>query len=185
MNTNGTLSADRQSINGKPILTQRETRHLTRLTDCIIDLLSSPTCTGFTLDPLTFQGLPTYDVAVRSDVYVVSVQAHEFVFRTTPTWDDIQDWVEGAYEVLCLGGHYVGAWKHQGAYYLDVSRVIVGLRRAMTFARSQQQHSIYHPDSGESIAVDFLDEDDDDCSASVGSPVLFPMSHDSLATSGA
>ena len=117
-----------------------------KLADYIANIVIPKNPNGFTIDPATLQ-----TPAFPRSVFLVSRKECERRFHTRPGLKDVADWIRQNSEVLWRPGHYIGGWRDEGIFFLDVTLSIRGMFAALNAAYANQQLAIYHPFSGESL----------------------------------
>lgn len=68
-----------------------------------------------------------------------------------PSFPEIEDFVVVNADKLSQHNHFIGGWKDENEYYIDVSVRIAGYNMAMMIARKFEQKAIYNLATGESI----------------------------------
>jgi len=107
---------------------------------------------GFTFDPLLNKCL-VLGRNTNPGIYIVSIKDHGLRLPRIPTEQDLSRWITGQLELLLSQGNYIGGWPYLGDYFLDVSVLIHGKGNALSFARANEQLTIFHPASDENICV--------------------------------
>ena len=59
------------------------------------------------------------------------------------------------YDLLLITGNCIGIWEHNGYYYLDITRVVAGVHRAIDLARDYKQIAIYDLDKKDEITITY------------------------------
>ncbi|MBM4103128.1 MAG: hypothetical protein FJ263_03635 [Planctomycetes bacterium] len=101
---------------------------------------------GFTIDPETLQ-----TPAFHKSVFLVSRKDREQRFYTRPGLMEVASWLRRNGDILYRPGHYIGGWRDNGIFFLDVTLSIRGMFAALNAAYANRQRAIYHPFSGNSF----------------------------------
>lgn len=86
-------------------------------------------------------------------IHVVSLDGFQCEFQEVPSEGSLIEWIELARACLDCPGYYIGGWKQGEIFVLDVSVIVCRRDRALSFGKRNCQHSIYHPSTGEEVAV--------------------------------
>jgi hypothetical protein len=86
-------------------------------------------------------------------IYIVSYLGHEQRFKTSPTTGDFASWIEPRRETLFHLGYYIGLYRPNGEFCLDLSLAVCGLEFAIATAQANKQDEIYHPATDQLIQV--------------------------------
>lgn len=105
---------------------------------------------GFTIDPLIIQ-TPVFN----KSTFIVSLKDYEQRFYKMPELAEVVNWLSLHNFILSRPGHYIGGWRDNGIYFLDISIPVNGKVAALKTAYANQQVAIYHPFSGQSIYVPY------------------------------
>lgn len=143
------ISSNQASINE---LTYSKQIHVDRLARHIAQIWISENPSCFTFAPLDFD-CPVFEDEVFWEIYFVPKQGHEHVFSSILEFEDIRDWINDNYFGLCMKGNFIGFWKYQNQFCLDISNGIRGLKLAFVFAQQKKRTEIYHPVSWKCIPV--------------------------------
>ncbi len=138
--------------------TEQEKNHINRLSQFIVDKINFSNKKAFTIDPLTFKD-PVFDKRIYQKIYYVSIKVHEQEFDAIPAFSMIRNWITDNYEWLCIRGNYVGFWEHLNHFYLDITKVVYGRKRAILFGKKNCQLAIYCPFTNEEIPIRHNDDE--------------------------
>ena len=130
--------------------------HVARLARHITDVLIPENPEGFTFDPLTFQALPAFDGKIWQDIHLASIEGHERVFFAIPSFSEVHSWLLENFEWLSIYGNFIGFWRHEDRFYLDVTKAVYGRNRAIAFGSSNRQIAIFHPYTKQEIPVEAI-----------------------------
>lgn len=103
---------------------------------------------GFTVGPSTLTA-----PIVGLDGFVVSLSGFEDRYLGRPQQAQVETWLTLVWQELARPNRYIGGWPDPEMieFVLDVSRVVRGRRAAICAGLRHEQHSIFHPASGETI----------------------------------
>jgi len=87
--------------------------------------------------------------------WFVSLSGGEQRLPAAPRFDDLVDWVSLHQGLLLQPSHYIGLWpdRRREVHVLDVTVPVDGRERAIRVGNQQGQEVIYHPASGEELAL--------------------------------
>jgi hypothetical protein len=107
--------------------------------------------TGGTYDPRTATFFPR---CVDDDIYIVSVERHEFRLRGAPSAARLISWLSRVRKLLAVEKYYLGWWLDGTDLVFDISVPCRGPRDTiLAIAYSWGQEAVYHPASGEVLNV--------------------------------
>lgn len=106
------------------------------------DALASKAVEGFTVGGFT---LAFPDGSAPNTGYVLStVKDRERVFAAGElTVSAVASYIADNVDLLSEPGLYLGGWEWDGAFYLDISRIVYDLPSALTIARQHDQIAIW------------------------------------------
>lgn len=117
-----------------------------KLVNYITNIVIPKNPKGFTIDPLTLQ-TPTFP----KSVFLVSRKDCEQKFRKRPGLEEVADWIRQNSNILYRPGHFIGGWRDNGIFFLDVTLSIRGMLAALNAAYANQQLAVYHPFTAKTI----------------------------------
>jgi hypothetical protein len=90
---------------------------------------------------------------VAAETYYVSLKGHARIFKEPPTDTELMAYVTDNLESLKRPGHFLGGWRGNGRYYLDVTVPVHGKNRALEIAAENDQDAIWDAFAGQPIQV--------------------------------
>jgi len=117
-------------------MTPFNAQHAKGITQMVTELFAD-TASGFTLDPCSME------LERPSPAFFYSLANYERTFSVSPTQEDVSLWLMEVWVLLSRQGAYIGGWKYEGKYYLDVSLKETNRNRAVILGVSNNQIAIF------------------------------------------
>ena len=111
------------------------------------------------LTEVELNGGITYDyereISVRKGYSVAGSKSFELIIPSSLREKDLIEYIHENYDMLTIGGYYLGIWKYGKQYYLDVTKVIKDKELAIKCAILNEQITMYDLDKDREIFIEY------------------------------
>lgn len=96
------------------------------------------------------------NVKSNRNSYFVSIFGHELKVPLKGAYERIYKWLKQSNALLQDRKYFIGGWYdiETDEFVLDISSIVNGYGKAMSYARTQNQKCIYHPHSGKTFNIE-------------------------------